>query len=114
MCLIIPEINKITFQIFLEELKKHKTEKQMILILDNASWHKTISLNWGEITPLFLPAYSPDLNPIERIWLNMKNKFFLCFTAINYKSLRRRLTKALKYFINNPDICKSICGGGQI
>ena len=34
-------------------------EKQIYLVLDNASWH--------HIRPLYLPPYSPDYNPIERL-----------------------------------------------
>ena len=49
-----------------------------VLILDNASFHKSIATrklveSYGcEI--LFLPPYSPDLNPIEKYWANMKTK----------------------------------------
>ncbi|MGD9818702.1 MAG: transposase, partial [Desulfomonilaceae bacterium] len=44
--------------------------------LCNASWHKSKSLNWGRFEPIFLPPYSPDLNPIERLWLIMKAQWF--------------------------------------
>jgi DDE superfamily endonuclease len=39
-----------------------------IIICDNATWHKVKLLNWGQFEVLFLPPYSPDLNPIERFW----------------------------------------------
>jgi transposase len=44
--------------------------------MDNASFHRKNRL--GEIAKkyggnlLFLPAYSPDYNPIEKVWANMK------------------------------------------
>ncbi len=46
------------------------------IIMDNASFHRKKKL--GEIAErysvnlLFLPAYSPDFNPIEKFWANMK------------------------------------------
>lgn len=49
-----------------------------VLILDNASFHKSVTTrqlveSYGcEI--LFLPPYSPDLNPIEKYWAHMKTK----------------------------------------
>ncbi|MBS3903093.1 MAG: transposase [Anaplasmataceae bacterium] len=49
-----------------------------VLILDNARFHKSaetrklIEAHGCEI--LFLPPYSPDLNPIEKYWANMKTK----------------------------------------
>lgn len=62
------------FQIFLDHANRDISfeRSRNILILDNASWHKSKSLDWGGFEPVFLPPYSPDLNPIERLWLIMK------------------------------------------
>ena len=53
------------------------TEGQTI-IMDNASFHKADELhsiaNEVDCQILFLPPYSPDLNPIEKVWANIKNK----------------------------------------
>ena len=46
--------------------------KWNILICDNASWHKSKSLDWERFEPVFLPPYSPDLNPIECLWFIMR------------------------------------------
>ena len=66
------------FQAFLDEAAKSitPTQKRNILVLDNASWHKRKSLDWHFFEPVYLPPYSPDLNPIERIWLIMKADHF--------------------------------------
>jgi transposase len=49
-----------------------------VIILDNASFHKSQEtqklIEEVECRVLFLPPYSPDLNPIEKYWANMKNK----------------------------------------
>ncbi len=49
-----------------------------VLILDNASFHKSIEsqklVEDAGCRILFLPPYSPDLNPIEKYWANMKIK----------------------------------------
>ena len=49
-----------------------------ILILDNASFHKSIESQKLEEAAgyqiLFLPPYSPDLNLIEKYWANMKTR----------------------------------------
>lgn len=109
--LIMPYVNTQIFQLFIDEMQKHIGSKKVVLILDNASWHKTRSLNWGRITPVFLSPYSPDFNPIERIWLVLKNSFFSTFFAKTHDELTERLEVALRYFIHNPEVCKSICGG---
>jgi len=81
------------------------------MVLDNASWHRTKKLEWGNIEPLYLPPYSPDLNPIERIWLNVKISFSSIHKALNKNQFRRRLIKSLRFFFENQEICLSICGG---
>ena len=49
-----------------------------IVIMDNATFHKselTKSLiEQANCKLVFLPAYSPDLNPIEKFWANLKTK----------------------------------------
>ncbi len=109
--LILPEVNRETFQIFLDMLQPHLGKKRVVMIMDNASWHKVKSLNWGRIEPLYLPPYSPDFNPIERIWLYLKQTFFTRFVARKHDELTDYLAEKLKFMQDNPLICKSICGG---
>lgn len=49
-----------------------------ILVMDNATFHKSEDtqqlINTAGCQLLFLPPYSPDLNPIEKFWANFKNK----------------------------------------
>jgi len=47
----------------------------------HASWHKSKSLDWGKFEPVFLPSYSPALNPIKRFRLIMKAEWFSDFCA---------------------------------
>jgi len=85
------------FQIFLNYANKdlELSGKRNILICDNASWHKKKSLDWGELEPQFLPPYSPDYNPIERLWLIIKAEWFYDFYAKTREQLISRLDKAL-------------------
>lgn len=44
-------------------------KKQIVLVLDRAGWHTSVKLRVPEhIHLLFLPAYSPELNPAEHLW----------------------------------------------
>jgi transposase len=54
------------FQVFLNHANQDvKLERpRNIIICDNATWHKKKTLDWGSFEPMFLPPYSPDLNPI--------------------------------------------------
>ena len=56
----------------------------LAILIDNASWHKTAVVRayceQNNIILLFLPPYSPEYNPIERVWsflkAKIKQKFF--------------------------------------
>jgi transposase len=100
------------FQVFLDETAKSiiPTRQRNILILDNASWHKRKSLNWHLFEPLYLPPYSPDFNPIERIWLIMKAEYFLNLHCKNRAALIERADYALCELMDNPKKVASAAG----
>ncbi len=52
---------------------------------------------------MFLPPYSPDLNPIERIWLTMKAGWFNNYVCKDEKQLIERLDRAIIDVIDQPD-----------
>jgi len=93
------------FQFFLDEANKAtgSSRPRQLLICDNASWHKSKRLDWGRFEPVFLPAYSPDLNPIERLWLLIKQEWFSDFIAKDHEMLEARLDKALCWAIDRGE-----------
>jgi hypothetical protein len=110
--LIMPFVNTEIFQIFINEMQLYLDQsKRNIIILDNAKWHITQKLDWGRLEAKYLPAYSPDLNPIEGLWLVIKNNFFTWFQTDSHDALDDHLEMALKFYIENPFSVKSICGG---
>src|SRR5882724_11086355 len=58
--------------------------------------------------PQFLPGYSPDFNPIARLWLRLKTDWFWDFFARTPQELTDRLCTALRSFIELPDKTASI------
>lgn len=66
------------FNAWLEQILIPELKPGQVVILDNASFHKSkTSIEMIEKTGcevLFLPPYSPDLNPIEKFWANFKRK----------------------------------------
>ena len=83
-----------SFQGFLKELLRRKKHgRKMVVVLDNARWHHARLIRpWlrkhrHAIKLEFLPPYSPDLNPIERVW-----------------KLIRRLCTHNRYFKNLEDL----------
>jgi transposase len=71
----LPHLNTDTFQIFVNELAKAFTASCNILLLDHGAFHKAKALALADnLITLFLPPYSPELNPIERLWRDLKDQ----------------------------------------
>jgi hypothetical protein len=68
IAMITPTVNAELMQTFVDGLSGHiKPDEHAILVLDNAGWHRAKELRWpANVTPLFLPPYSPELNAQRR------------------------------------------------
>jgi transposase len=70
--------------IYLDELSKAFTDSNIKLIMDQAGWHKSQGLRVPDNIQIeFLLPYSPELNPLERLWKWLKtpvcrNRLFEC------------------------------------
>ena len=63
------------FQIFLNELAELNPHEYKIIFLDNGAFHKAKRLVIPQnIGLIFLPPYSPELNPAEKIWWMLKKQ----------------------------------------
>ena len=59
--------------IFLEQMSQYLGPREAFLVMDCASWHKSKSLKVPKnIEIIYLSPYSPELNPVERLWLYVK------------------------------------------
>ena len=90
-------LTKIVFdsEIYLRDIEK--LGKRVLIVMDNARFHRKnvlekIIKGTGHCL-LFLPPYSPDLNPIEKLWANMKKK--LKDIAHNFNTLEEAVTSVL-------------------
>jgi len=93
------KFNAMTFHVFLKRLRQasSRSGRRVIVITDNAKYHHAkLHLNWrnqqaSNFILDFLPPYSPDLNPIERLW-----------------KLTRRLCLHNRYFPTLDDVVQSV------
>jgi len=82
--LILPGVNTEFMNLYLTELSTY-IEKKIILIMDGAGWHRSNELmNFKNIQIIILPAYSPELNPVEKLWEWLKKE---CCHNYVYESL---------------------------
>lgn len=68
--------NTMVFESWVEQFLIKELKTGQIVVMDNASFHKSEKtkefIESVGCKLLFLPPYSPDLNPIEKFWANMK------------------------------------------
>ena len=75
--LILPQVNSRCMQVFLDEVSSRHQDDRIIMILDGAGWHKEGELVVPEnIRLVSLPPYAPELNPVEHIWDELREKSF--------------------------------------
>jgi transposase len=114
---LMDHLTHVEFQTFLETLIDHYTGPgKIILVLDNARFHHAKALQpfldhvKSKLELLFLPPYSPDLNPIERFWKFLRK----IVTHNTFYETVEKLVISLKCFLQkflcpSPEII-SLCG----
>jgi putative transposase len=86
-------------------------DEPLILVLDNASYHRsaTVQALFALLEPrvqvLWLPNYSPDMNPIERFWLHLKNQVYAnrLFTSLAHLLDHIQLWLAIQNIDHHPN-----------
>jgi len=96
----LPQLNADNFQIFLDQLSCANSESLNVMLLDNGRFHRANSLIIPQnIVLIFLPPYSPELNPIERFWQDIKQRLF-DRTYPTLSQMQLRLTQILRQYEN--------------
>ena len=107
--LILPEVNTEAMSVFLEELSTNHHDEQIVLILDKAGWHTATNLTVPENIILhWLPPYSPELNPVEHLWDELREKWFRNRYFTSLDAVEDQLSEALKFLMEHPDLVKSM------
>jgi len=98
-------------KLFLKELSKTiPAGRHAVLVTDRAGWHKTKKLKIpANISLLFLPPYSPELNPIEQLWRQLKHKSLANRCFKNYTDIVNAAAAAWKSFTKTCGAIKQLC-----
>lgn len=84
--------NRAIFEIYLEKVLLPNLAAGSVIVMDNAAFHKGGNIaklvNNAKCSILYLPAYSPDLNPIENWWFVIKNavRYLISTTKKSFKN----------------------------
>ena len=84
------------------------SDVHVVLVLDRAGWHLSKGLQVPEnLTLLYLPPYSPELNPVERLWAFLKSHYLSNRVYENYNHLFQSCGQAWNQL--TPEQFGSIC-----
>ena len=107
--LIMPTSNTACFQVFLDVLARKFARQDILLVLDGAPNHRCGDLTVPHnITLLYLPPYSPELNPKENLWDEIREKIFKNYALKSMDAVRAKLRQAILYIERNPKLVCSI------
>lgn len=106
--LFLPGVCTEFMSIYLDEFSQYLNGRKAVLIMDQAGWHRAKDLIIPEnIKIIFLPPYSPELNPVERFWKAIKRA---CVHNRVFETLEELLEVISDYIIEvQDDKIKRIC-----
>jgi hypothetical protein len=109
--LILPWVSGECMQLFLDEMAARYPDENIVMVLDGAGWHKNQEIELAEnLRTVFLPPYSPELNPQEHVWDDLREKCFHNRAFDSMDALEMRLEEGLKSLESNPERVRSITG----
>jgi transposase len=118
-CLVLPEVSTKAMSLFLERFSAERApDEHAIMVLDQAGWHRARDLRVpANVTLVPLPPYSPELNPIERVWLYLRERNLSHRLLNNYDAILdaccaawNQLTQErLRSLTNYPYLERVIC-----
>lgn len=99
--LVMPYCNTECMNVFLRELSSHFSEDIILLCCDGAAWHKSKALKLPENIVLFhIPPYTPEMNPIEQIWKELRKRGFRNEIFSTLEKVVDRLCDAIRTLSN--------------
>ena len=112
-----PKKNAQQFAEFLRQLLEANSERPLVLVLDNASYHHTrairqlLSDHRDHVFVIWLPVYSPELNLIEGLWGYLKRSALNNYFFGDIESLESALHQAFSEMQQHPETALSLAYG---
>ena len=109
--LVLPWVDSDMMSLFLRIVAERYPGEFIVMVMDRAGWHIAEVLEVPKnMQILFLPPYSPELNPAEHLWDDLREKDFAnrAFTGMN--AVEDTLVQGLRRLEQNPAITQSLTG----
>jgi transposase len=109
--LVLPAVSTPTMAIFLKAFSETLApDVHVVMVLDQAGWHGANSLVVPDnITLVPLPPYSPELNPIERVWLFLRERFLSFRVFRDQDAIVEACCRAWNALVEEAGRIRSLC-----
>ena len=85
-------------------------DEHAVMVLDQAGWHGSNALLVpANVTLVPLPPYSPELNPVERVWLFLKERFLSHRLHADYDAIADAACRAWNRLVAEAGRISSLC-----
>jgi transposase len=107
--MVHPKKNAQQFHEFLWQLLEANAERRLVLVIDNASYHRTRAIldlledHADHVFVLWLPRYSPELNLIEGLWGYLKRSALNNYFFGTVESLERAIHATFQNLQRHPE-----------
>ena len=109
--LILPKVSEQAMSLFLQEVSGRHPNEFILMAMDGAGWHKAKALKVPEnMALIFLPPYSPQLNPVEHIWESIRENGFRNIAFNSIEGVESQLMLALAALEKDPALVASMTG----
>jgi transposase len=109
--LVLPEVSTRMMTLFLAHFAQQlAADTHAIMVLDQAGWHGARALRVPDnVTLVPLPSYSPELNPVERVWLYLRERFLSLRVHADQQAIIGACCKAWNALLAEKGRLKSLC-----
>jgi len=109
--LVLPVVNAHAMSLFLSEVSQRHPNDFVLMVMDKAGWHRAKDLKVPENMQItFLPPYSPELNPAEHLWEEIREKWFPNKVFKSLDAVESVLVEALDSLEQSPEKIASFTG----
>lgn len=105
--LILPHVNGACMQLFINEIAARHPGERVVLVMDGAGWHQGLTEPTNMLL-VKLPPYSPELNPVEHIWDEVRERYFHNRVFDSLQALEDHLVTALSEMEQDHERVRSI------
>ena len=108
-CLVLPQLSTAAMNAFLASFSASlAADEHVVMVCDGAGWHTSLDVAVpANVSMLRLPPYSPELNPVERVWLYLRERHLSHRLLADYTSIPDAACAAWRKL--TPQRLRSLC-----